>query len=486
MPLIPGLTLALKPSVRLLQEPPGLEEPGLRRVRLTGAGAGSRTLLEALALGGQSEEALCQAEDPAEARERRYLLALLERGGWLRLSLPQEGRPRATLEPLSGDFRLRMATGPGPWRLSRFAWVRRLGSGTAVLESALGSGRILLHDPEMVALVGRLCLPRTLEELAGTAGLTPTLAAAWMSLLLSTAAAAPCAPTGELPEDRDAALRQWEFHDLLFHSRSRPGRHGEPVGGTFRFLGELPSLPALKAPAARRIPLPEPRLPEPEAAFFAVLEARRSLRGPGREAMTLQQLGSFLHHVARVRAVTPGQAFESVSAPCPGAGALHELELYLTVSRCEGLAPGFYHYAAGAHALEPCPAGGLAASELLRQAQAAMASAQPPDILFTLAARIQRVTWKYQSIAYALILKDAGVLYQQMYLVATALGLAPCALGAGDIQVFAEASGLPFTQETSVGEFALSGSAGPLPEAAASGVEGEKRPRGERGEGKKR
>ena len=80
-----------------------------------------------------------------------------------------------------------------------------------------------------------------------------------------------------------------------------------------------------------------------------------------------------------------------------------------------------------------------------------------PDILITVAARIQRVAWKYQSLAYALILKNTGVLYQQMYLVATALDLAPCAIGCGDTQAFAQASGLDFTQETSVGEFALSG-----------------------------
>jgi hypothetical protein len=43
-----------------------------------------------------------------------------------------------------------------------------------------------------------------------------------------------------------------------------------------------------------------------------------------------------------------------------------------------------------------------------------------------------------------------------MYLVATALGLAPCAIGAGDTQLFAQASGLDFTRESSVGEFALS------------------------------
>ena len=39
--------------------------------------------------------------------------------------------------------------------------------------------------------------------------------------------------------------------------------------------------------------------------------------------------------------------------PYPSAGASSELELYLSVDICEGLAPGFYHYDAGAHALVP-------------------------------------------------------------------------------------------------------------------------------------
>ena len=86
-----------------------------------------------------------------------------------------------------------------------------------------------------------------------------------------------------------------------------------------------------------------------------------------------------------------------------------------------------------------------------------MGAACAPDLLITLTARFQRVAWKYQSLAYALILKNVGVVYQQMYLVATALGLAPCALGTGDTQVFARASGLAYAKESSVGEFALSG-----------------------------
>jgi hypothetical protein len=42
-----------------------------------------------------------------------------------------------------------------------------------------------------------------------------------------------------------------------------------------------------------------------------------------------------------------------------------------------------------------------------------------------------------------------------MYLVATALGLAPCALGGGNSDAFAAAAGTDYYAESTVGEFVL-------------------------------
>jgi hypothetical protein len=42
-----------------------------------------------------------------------------------------------------------------------------------------------------------------------------------------------------------------------------------------------------------------------------------------------------------------------------------------------------------------------------------------------------------------------------MYLAATAMNLAPCALGCGDSDLFARAAGTDYYVETSVGEFLL-------------------------------
>ena len=458
-----GLTLALKATVRLSAEADAVEEPGRKRLRLPAPSAIQQAFLRALAEGASTEEELLRGHGQATTLELRYLLAVLEQEGWLGYALTQGERLLASLEPLARDFRWHPASGPGAWRLSRFAWLRRLETGTLVLESALGFGRVAFHEPWLLALVGRLCEPRTPEQLAGGSELAPALARPFRSLLASAGAIAPCSPEVPLPEDRDPALRQWEFHDLLFHSRSREGRHGAPIGGTFRFLGELEPQPGLKpARSGPGLPLPEPGLPGPEPPFFSVLDARRSLRVPRQEPLTLAQLATFLHYVARVRGVVPadaqaGRFYDAVAGPCPGGGGLHELELYLTVARCAGLEPGFYHYAAGTHRLEPWPGASSAPGQLLSQAREAMGQSAPPDVLITLAARVQRASWKYQSIAYALILKNTGVVFQQMYLVATALGLSPCAIGSGDTQVFAQASGLAFTQETSVGEFALSG-----------------------------
>ena len=100
---------------------------------------------------------------------------------------------------------------------------------------------------------------------------------------------------------------------------------------------------------------------------------------------------------------------------------------------------------------------------LLRDA--AESTATPEDtlqVLVILTARFPRVAWKYESIAYALTLKHVGVIYQTMYLTATAMGLAPCAIGGGDADLFARAAGTDYYAETSVGEFLL-GSLRPQP-----------------------
>jgi len=85
-----------------------------------------------------------------------------------------------------------------------------------------------------------------------------------------------------------------------------------------------------------------------------------------------------------------------------------------------------------------------------------------PQVLLVIAARFDRLMWKYAEIAYAGILKDAGCLLQTLYLAATATGLAPCAVGGGDSELFARLAHTNYYEETSVAEFIV----GSRPEGA--------------------
>ena len=92
---------------------------------------------------------------------------------------------------------------------------------------------------------------------------------------------------------------------------------------------------------------------------------------------------------------------------------------------------------------------------LLSGARSAAGLSQPPQLLIVMTACMSRLGWKYSSIAYALALKEFGAAAQTMYLVATAMNVAPCMLGGGDSSAFARASGVSALDEPSIGEFML-------------------------------
>jgi SagB-type dehydrogenase family enzyme len=273
--------------------------------------------------------------------------------------------------------------------------------------------------------------------------------------------------SGNSLEDEDPSLLSWEFHDLLFHSRSRGGRHDEPIGGTYRFAGHIdPPPPVRTAIAGMRISLASPSessLRE-DPTLTSILESRRSLRSYGSVPLTVDQLGVFLYRSARItnrftaEVATPAApvAMEFAPRPYPAGGALYELEIYPLVNACEGLDAGLYHYDPLHHALERCSTPTDRTAALLQGASFATGvPVQQLQVLLVVTSRFQRVSWKYSSIAYAATLKHVGVLFQTMYLVATAMKLAPCAIGGGDSDLFARAAGTQYVEETSVGEFLL-------------------------------
>lgn len=441
---------------------------GDKTVRLKRRDSALSALLANLLAGGLTADQLCDAAitaDPVNCDIARiyYVLAIFEKHCFLRYTVSAKGKSLATLEPASLSFRFTDSTNSEELlQLSRFACLRRERD-VMVAESPLGHGRVVFHDALLCALPGLLTTPQRSGDLAAALPmLTPAVLEAVLELLKNAGVISACGGDLRLEEESDTVLRQWEFHDLFFHTRSRPGRTPGQHGATFRFKGDLQHAPAFKqSMSTQRVALGRPEPTDDGPNFYKVLEARRSLREPGVAPLTIAQLGEFLWRSARVQTVCSAEmaatlGYQASLRPHPSGGGIHELEVYLFVSRCAGLRPGLFRYSPLAHELEFIADLGAKQRLPVTNAMNAAGIGHPPDILLTLAARFGRAAWKYEGMAYALVQKNVGALYQQMYLVATALGLAPCALGGGNPDVFAEATGLDYFAETSVGEFILS------------------------------
>ena len=268
--------------------------------------------------------------------------------------------------------------------------------------------------------------------------------------------------------ERDATeheLAHWEFHDLIFHTRSRRGWHRDPRGPQCPLIGLVDPAPARRPewPGAA-IALPRAVAADGESCA-AVLERRRSeYQFDDENPISIAELGGLLDRAARSRSSFSGVAhdaagktarFEVAQRPYPSGGAIHELEIYPVVRLCGGLDSGLYHYDSWRHALVRIPAGDADLAPLLRHARLALGAAADPQIVLAIAARFPRVFWKYKSIGYGNILRNTGALYQTLYLAATAIGLAACAVGSADAMLFARATGLHPFVEGSVGDFVI-------------------------------
>ncbi len=187
------------------------------------------------------------------------------------------------------------------------------------------------------------------------------------------------------------------------------------------------------------------------------LERRRSVREHDPASpITVAQLGELLYRSMRRRdGFTAPDGQELVDRPYPSGGSIHELEVYPLVVSCQGIEPGLWHYDTAGHALERVAEPGPATQVLVQRARASALLEADPQVLLVVTARFGRVMWKYETIAYSLVLKHVGVLYQTLYLVGTAMNLAVCGLGGGDAGDFAAASGLDYLTEGSVGELVL-------------------------------
>lgn len=352
--------------------------------------------------------------------------------------------------------------------LSRFAYLRVLDN-TFVLASPLTNRQLPIPTAPVLALLFKLrepvYLPAFLAELDPEmqSHVVPILEQLCEHRFLARADRDEAVDTWVRSNEDQGALRTWEFHDLLFHAQSRKGRGHQPVGGTYRFGRSAPPLPPRKQyPGYPHLKLPVPELADlaaTDASFVSVMENRRSTRTFGSTPLTVAQLGEFLFRTCRVKTKKTANNKALVRRVYPSGGAMYPLEVYALVHRCDGLAAGLYHYDGLDHALTPLEVDENLLQRLQQDACRSASLSETPPILFCISARFGRTAQKYESIAYSLILKEVGVLYQTMWLAASAMHLAACGLGSGNADVFAQAIGSDYYAETSVGDFFL----GPMP-----------------------
>ncbi|WP_052039573.1 MULTISPECIES: SagB/ThcOx family dehydrogenase [unclassified Prochlorococcus] len=458
--LRPGVTLQEQNGDQLLVGCDGRvvrckhADEALKRMlgRLASSGGSAKDLFTAAAQGGGAPVQLTLFLQLMQLEQHGLLTLVLMGAKGAALVLEPMGRQLQRRTPLKEPFKI---------RFSRFICIRPE-QGVLQLEVPFAAGRVQLVDARLSSLLPALAVPCSTEQLREQ--LPDDLRDQWQDLLklLRTAGlVGVCDAEGGVDVDQEAERHRWSYEDLALHHRSRLGWHRQVVGASFRGAGVCMSPPLLLAAGSLpAVVLSRPGKDGLDPSFFEVVEQRQSIRSYADTPLNVDQISRMLWYTARVRRrmtsnIESEQAYEACSRPVAGGGGLHEIDLYLTVRRCSGLEAGLYRYDPQDHQLLRLSALSEACKQLLLEACQGAALTQEPDVLITLAARYGRVSWKYEGMPYALILKHVGVIYQQLYLIATALGLAPCGLGSGNSETFAQATGLDRFAHIPVGEFIL-------------------------------
>jgi SagB-type dehydrogenase family enzyme len=175
--------------------------------------------------------------------------------------------------------------------------------------------------------------------------------------------------------------------------------------------------------------LPAVDLPAPAYPRVALEAAVRS-RHSGREftsgSLSLVELATLLHAAYGVtRRARDGseQTFRTV----PSGGALYPLEVYCTVSRVAGVAPGLYHFDPPRRVLERYRL--LDSADKLVRASTYPELVERSAVTFIVTAMFWRTRFKYGARGYRFALLEAGHVVQNVVLVCAALGLAAVPLG---------------------------------------------------------
>jgi SagB-type dehydrogenase family enzyme len=329
--------------------------------------------------------------------------------------------------------------GADAWLVSPFAQVSWR-AGRIELGSAVSGAALETDNPDLLRAVHAFARAASVEDVLRTLrGYDPEESAACIDALIEAGVLIKAA------EAEAMTGHHWERAALAYHTKSRqPG---------FRKKSMPTTSPDAGSRSGRAIPLDRPVRPCGRD-LADVLESRRSQRAWPKRAITGERFSSLLWLSARNRQL-PSNDCGGVSRPYPSGGAVYSLELYpiLAASAVESISAGVYRYLPASHSLEPLSNDADDYVPFLDAAGRSAASACPP-VVIVITSRYARQSEVYGDLAYSLVLKEVGGLFQTLYLVSEYLDLASCALGGGaPDELLASLCGTTQLAEPVVGEF---------------------------------
>lgn len=341
------------------------------------------------------------------------------------------------------------------WIVSRFVSVS-WSEGMIAVRSAATGAHLQGIGSEMLPLLDFFASPRRLDEAEAIAGRDSRRVR--IEDLVRSGILVP-ADTSEA-----ADLAGWTPESLAYHRNSRrPPKLGSP-----------PPQAPVRETGQDVTRLPEAGFEE-TSDFPSVLDRRHSCRAWSSKPVPLDELARFLWMSARERprarasgVAGPSAGGEAPARAYPSGGGLYSLRLYVLANEgaVGGLGPGAYLYCPRTHVLSSILTGGSSLERFLYAAGAAAGGLAPP-VLLVLTSAYPAAGKRYGALAYSLILKEVGALFQTFYLVAAHLGLGACALGGGISEHhFARLLGTDRTVEPVIGEFMLGYPVDPQPDRA--------------------
>jgi SagB-type dehydrogenase family enzyme len=271
-------------------------------------------------------------------------------------------------------------------------------------------------DASLLHLLGAFALPRMIEnvvrDFTSESHDVAALIDAWIaaSILVD-------ADSTEL-----AAVQSWDRAALELHAGSRDPSWRKTPGR------KTPAIAPRRSAETIRLAKPDLSGQTGGRDLATLLDARRSRREWADVPIAFQAFSDLFWLSARNRADAGGKGH--VSRAYPSGGAAYSLELYPVCAddAVATLPRGVYRYLPQEHALELVSAFSADSQPFLAAAGQA-AGTPPPPVAIIITSRYARQSEEYTRLAYSLVLKEVGCLFQTLYLVAESLGLAACALG---------------------------------------------------------